>query len=107
MRRLGALTRVSDYDVGESLKRSIERGLRGSLQMESLLTGMYYIELDFQDNPGPPVYAQDPDQIAFLEIPTIPSQFAAMGRTATDVATQIAVRLVGAHQHRRFGLHRR
>lgn len=90
LRRLGALTDVSDYDLDESLKRAVERGLRGRLQMESLITGMYYVELDFEPDPAPPAYAQDPQQVEHKEIPTLPSQFAAIGRTASDMATQIA-----------------
>ncbi len=88
--RLGALTNVSDRDTEESMKRAIDRGLRGRLQMESLITGMYYVELDFEPDPTPPVYAQDPERIEHSEIPTLPSQFAAIGRTASDMATQIA-----------------
>lgn len=88
LHRLGALANVSDYD--QSLMRAIEQGLRGRLQMESLITGLYYVELDFESEPAPPVYAQDPEKIEYREIPTLPSQFAAIGRTASDMATQIA-----------------
>ena len=90
LRRLGALTQVTLKDSKKSLERAIERGLRGRLQMESLITGLYYIELDFETNPGPPVYGQDPERIEYQEIPTVPSQFAAIGRTASDMATQVA-----------------
>ena len=90
LRRLGSLTQVTQEKSGDSLERAIERGLRGRLQMESLITGLYYIELDFESNPGPPVYGQDPKRIEYQEIPTVPSQFAAIGRTASEMSTQIA-----------------
>ena len=90
LRRLGALTNVSDEDTEKIMERAIEQGLRGRLQMESLITGLYYIELDFDPAAGPPVYGQDPDRVEYREIPTLPSQFAAIGRTASDMAAVVA-----------------
>ena len=53
----------------------IERGLRGQLQTESLVTGLLYIDLDF--HPGSPVnLVQDSGvRSRYKEIPTIPTKF--------------------------------
>jgi paraquat-inducible protein B len=51
-------------------KRLIERGLRGQLQMQSLLTGLLMINLDFLPDTPLRLVGKDPSQ---LEIPTVPT----------------------------------
>jgi len=53
----------------------VERGLRGQLQTESLVTGVLYIALDFF--PGTPInVVQEPNgDNKYPEIPTIPTEF--------------------------------
>lgn len=46
----------------------VERGLRGQLRMQSLLTGQLYVDLDFHPDNPPHFAALDPD---LSEIPTI------------------------------------
>jgi len=52
----------------DTVRRLVERGLRGRLRLQSLLTGQLYVDLDF--HPGKPARfaALDPDR---SEIPTI------------------------------------
>ncbi|MFA6284033.1 MAG: MlaD family protein [Desulfurivibrionaceae bacterium] len=59
-----------DLQDRDTLRQLVERGLRGRLKMQSLLTGQLYVDLDFY--PGKPArfVAHDP---AVSEIPTIPT----------------------------------
>lgn len=67
--RAGGGGRPSEAFQQEILRRMVQRGLRARLQLQSLITGQYRIELDF--HPGTPANFRSgtPD----LEIPTIPS----------------------------------
>ncbi len=58
----------------------IQRGLRGRLAMESLVTGLLYIELDFQ--PKSPINMFAPPGSKYREIPTLPT-------TMQEVQTQV------------------
>lgn len=51
-----------------TVRQLVERGLRGRLRMQSLLTGQLYVDLDFHPDKPPHFFALDPDQ---SEIPTI------------------------------------
>jgi paraquat-inducible protein B len=56
----------------EELDRMIKRGLRAQLNVQSLLTGLLFIDLDF--HPGTPlVFQLAPGPAAYTEIPTIPT----------------------------------
>jgi paraquat-inducible protein B len=67
----------------------VERGLRGQLQTESLVTGVLYIALDFF--PGTPInLVQQPNgDNKYPEIPTIPTEF----EQAKDAITRIINKL--------------
>ncbi|MCH8055073.1 MAG: MCE family protein [Deltaproteobacteria bacterium] len=54
----------------------IERGLRGQLQTESLVTGLLFIDLDF--HPGSSVNLVQASGSRYKEIPTIPTTFEAV-----------------------------
>ena len=61
------------FKPGE-LDNLIRRGLRAQLNMESILTGLLYIELNL--HPGTPVnLALEPGTAKYPEIPTIPTSF--------------------------------
>jgi paraquat-inducible protein B len=67
----------------------VDRGLRGQLEMESLVTGLLYVSLDFF--PGTPinlVQQQNADN-KYPEIPTLPTAF----EQAKDAVTQIMSKL--------------
>ena len=51
-----------------TVRQLVERGLRGRLRMQSLLTGQLYVDLDFHPDKPPRYAALDPD---LSEIPTI------------------------------------
>lgn len=51
-----------------TVRKLVERGLRGQLRMQSLLTGQLYVDLDFHPDKPPHYAALDPD---LSEIPTI------------------------------------
>ena len=67
----------------------VERGLRGQLMTESLVTGLLYVGLDFF--PGAPIdLVQKPDQDhKYPEIPTVPSYL----EQAQDTASKILAKL--------------
>jgi paraquat-inducible protein B len=57
--------------VQSRLDLLIQRGLRGRLDAESLVTGILYISLDIVPNAPPPLFHQL--QPEYLEVPTLPS----------------------------------
>ena len=61
---------VEAVDLGDraTVRKLVERGLRGRLRMQSLLTGQLYVDLDFHPSKPPHYAALDPD---LSEIPTI------------------------------------
>jgi paraquat-inducible protein B len=54
------------------VEANIKRGLRATLGLESLVTGVLYVDLDTSPNAPPPVYHQL--GAAYVEIPTQPTQ---------------------------------
>ncbi|MEW6501799.1 MAG: MlaD family protein, partial [Thermodesulfobacteriota bacterium] len=54
----------------DTIRQLVERGLRGQLKMQSLLTGQLYVDLDFHPDKPARFVARDPE---VSEIPTIPS----------------------------------
>jgi paraquat-inducible protein B len=86
----GASQAVRTAADREALQRVIvERGLRGQLEMESLVTGLLYVSLDFF--PGTPInLVQGPDgDYKYPEIPTLPTAL----EQAKDAATRILNKL--------------
>lgn len=68
---------ISEEGQAQILHRMIERGLRARLQMASLITGQYRIELDFFPNTPVNFRSSTPD----WEIPTIPSPIDTLQKT--------------------------
>jgi paraquat-inducible protein B len=62
-----------NLDDPNSLKKLIDAGLRGQLAMESLLTGLLYVDLDM--HPGTPAHFVLPPNSTFPEIPTRRTEF--------------------------------
>lgn len=62
--------------------------LRGQLQLESLITGLYYIELDYVEDPPEPLKIQIKPE--YNEIYTVPSPLAAIGQRATTIVARLA-----------------
>ena len=59
-----------DLQDPKTIRQLVERGLRGRLKMQSLLTGQLYIDLDFYLDKPARFMASDPE---VSEIPTIPT----------------------------------
>lgn len=68
---------LSELSQSEIIHRMVEKGLRARLQMASLITGQYRIELDFFPNTPVNFRGSNPDS----EIPTIPSPIDTLQRT--------------------------
>jgi paraquat-inducible protein B len=85
-KRGGSSVALTDPEVAKAL---IDQGLRGQLQMESLVTGLLYVGLDFfPDTPAHFVQSAQ-ENSKYMEIPTIPSIF----EQAQDVVSSIVARL--------------
>lgn len=69
------------------LRQQIENGLRAQLQMESIVTGLLYIELAYRTDSTPPRLADASDR--WPEIPTTPSLMAAIGGGAGSVLSEV------------------
>jgi len=76
---------AASLDDPESVKAAIDRGLRGQLHMESLLTGLLYIELDFIPDAPINFVQSEENRLPYQEIPTIPTVF----ERAQDAASRI------------------
>lgn len=88
LRRL--TTRAGDHirlDDPEVLRQQIANGLRAQLQMESLVTGLLFIDLRYRPDAGPPKL--EARATANLEIPTTPSLLAAFGTGAGSLIEDI------------------
>lgn len=68
---------LSEESQAEILHRMVQKGLRARLQLASLITGQYRIELDFFPNTPMNFRSSNPDS----EIPTIPSPIDTLQRT--------------------------
>lgn len=68
---------LSEAAQAEVLRRMVEKGLRARLQMGSLITGQYRVELDFFPNTPINFRSSNPD----TEIPTVPSPIDTLQRT--------------------------
>ncbi|HEY3304922.1 MAG TPA: MlaD family protein [Candidatus Binatia bacterium] len=76
---------ITDPEVAKAL---IDQGLRGSLQLESIVTGLLYVGLDFYPE-TPANFVQAAQSGPYQEIPTIPSIF----EKAQDAAGRIVAKL--------------
>jgi paraquat-inducible protein B len=82
--QLGSYVDLSQPSV---LDRQIADGLRAQLQMESIVTGMLYIELNYRKDAKPPEL--EPRATKWPEIPTTPSLMAALGTGAGSVVAEV------------------
>jgi paraquat-inducible protein B len=90
----GSISNVEDasgkverlYQVEENTQEAvdlfIQRGLRASVDMQSLVTGKLQVALDF--HPGTPVYLVGQDK-RYPEIPTIPSQMQKLAQSLAEI----------------------
>jgi paraquat-inducible protein B len=89
-----ALCRLQGRELGtpeerhKRLSKLIDNGLRAHLSLESLITGLYYIEIDFRKGPPPPLYILPRDGTC-RELPTAPSMFASLGESAHETLVRL------------------
>ena len=81
---IGEFLQLDDEEV---LERQIADGLRAQLQMESLVTGILYIELTYRPEAVPPTRVAR--QTAHPEIPTTPSLLAVFGTEAGSLVADV------------------
>lgn len=74
VRRDGEMT----ADIGKALRALIARGLRAQLNVQSFVTGLLSIELDFHPDTQPRLVGREK---AYLEVPTIPSKIEQISET--------------------------
>jgi paraquat-inducible protein B len=79
--------------TGEALRRQgyeemLQRGLRAQLSVDSLLTGLLYIDLDFHPN-SPADLVLVPDSGPYREIPTIPTKLQEFQEQTTKILAQL------------------
>jgi paraquat-inducible protein B len=70
----------------ESPEDLVDRGLRAELRLQSFVTGLLAVNLDFQPNVPPMLVGAEPD---YPEIPTMRSGIAALRSTVTDVVADL------------------
>lgn len=70
---------LSESAQAEIIRRMVERGLRARLQLGSLITGQYRVELDFFPNTPMNFRSANPES----EIPTVPSPIDTLQRAIT------------------------
>lgn len=80
----GTFVNLADEGV---LRRQIADGLRAQLQMESIVTGLLYIELTYRSDAPPPELSQG--STTYPEIPTTPSLLAAFGTQAGSLVGEV------------------
>jgi ABC-type transporter Mla subunit MlaD len=81
------LGRRVDLTDSRLLGSMIEDGLRARLEIQSLVTGLVYVELDFR--PGTPVHLF-PNETEYHQIPTLPSTLQEFNRTASRILDQLS-----------------
>lgn len=82
------LDRLSiDLADAEVLRAEVRQGMRAKLQIESLISGLLFVELNYVPDAGAPRYVQI-DQV-YPEIPTVPSQFEEIGEMASSIAANL------------------
>ncbi len=89
------LTETLNGSAGANfMKHLVERGLRAQLQLQSLVTGQLFVQLDFF--PDSPIrYSGKKDR--FQEIPTIPSNIEEVSKTLGQIPLdQLAQKVVSA-----------
>ncbi len=82
--RLGAMVNPSDP---ATLAALIEQGLRAQLQLESIVTGVLYVELDLFPHTTPTFFL--PQDSGYLEIPTQPTLLQAASQTAAELVEKL------------------
>jgi paraquat-inducible protein B len=76
-----------NLDDPATVAQAIKRGLRGQLNVESLVTGLLYVDLDFRPD-TPANFYMGPDS-PYPEIPTVPTTLEQAATTLSKVMAQL------------------
>jgi paraquat-inducible protein B len=87
LERLGQLG-LKEIDPLRAMPDLIARGLRARLETESLVTGTLFVDLGFHPN-TPIVLAQLQPEIDYAEIPTVPRELAAIGKSVSALLSKL------------------
>src|SRR5271154_4824922 len=77
---------VANFDDPARITAAVKRGLRAQLNVESLLTGLLYVDLDFHPD-MPAKYYMGADS-PYPEIPTVPTKLEQVQTTISDALAQ-------------------
>lgn len=83
-----------DFGTRDNLRTAIREGLRAQLAMESLLTGLLYVDLDFY--PGTPFTLYEPQDSEIPEIPSRPTDFERFQKKLMQAVQDIQKLNIGA-----------
>src|SRR4030095_9928423 len=73
-------------DQREAVKRLIQKGARATLRMQSFVTGLLYVAIDFFPDTPVRLLGLDP---AYTELPTIPSDMDQLKATLQEVMGEL------------------
>jgi paraquat-inducible protein B len=79
--------RTKDLTISRDVRRAVQHGLRAQLAMESIVTGILYIDLDL--HPGAPENYEMPPNSWPQEIPTLKTTFEQAQLTFTKIMSQL------------------
>lgn len=85
--RVTDIGRQKRHEVPQTTQALIERGLRAQLQLQSVVTGQLYVEVDFF--PGTAVRLVGGETLGLSEIPSIPSTGEQMKGTVEEVIAEL------------------
>ena len=71
-----------------TMREFINNGLRAALSVESFVTGVLYVSLDFK--PGTPAYYSEVSDKTYFELPTTDSDFEAVQSNITAIVEKLA-----------------
>lgn len=77
---------VANFDEPTRIGEAVKRGLRAQLNVESLLTGLLYVDLDFHPN-TPAKYYMGADS-PYPEIPTVPTKLEQVQTSLSNALAQ-------------------
>jgi paraquat-inducible protein B len=81
------LAQLKKVPVGKILQREIDNGLRAQLQLESFITGILFIDLNYFPDNGPPMcFELSP---VYPEIPTVHAPLSELGNSANDLIARL------------------
>lgn len=90
--RASGVASPSESFQQEIIRRMVQRGLRARLQLQSLITGQYRVELDFYPSTPANFRSATPD----TEIPTIPSPIDTLQSTLSQMPLEQMVNSISA-----------